>query len=153
MIRAHKRLLALGAVLLALVLMPFACAEKTPPRAAPAPPPAAPADTTTPREIELSDAKMTFRNADIAMFEVKYRFTKGQPQIDHEYHVHVAFPGTTNSGIASLTGRQLKKEGVLKDGFQLSQPGAKAFEIKVLEAPSPRDTFHKISNVATGTIQ
>ena len=158
MSRFSGRRLALCTILGALLVLPVACAEKThPPAAAVAPTaesptPPEPADRT-PREVELSDAKMTFREPTIVLFEVKYRFTKGQPQIDHEYQVEVTFPGTSNSGVKPMIGRQLQKEGVLKDGFELSQPGAKSFEIKVTEAPSPRDRFKKISNLASGQIQ
>lgn len=154
MTRSLKRLAALGVVLGLLLALPFACAEKTmPPGRVAERPPQVPIDTTTPREIELSDATMKYRDAEVVLFEVKYRFAKGQPQPGYEYQLEVDFPGTANHGLKPLIGRQVQKESIVKDGFQLSKPGAKSFEMKITEAQSPQHPYHKISNVATGTIQ
>lgn len=155
MVRAYARPLALALLLGLLLVCPFACADKAPPapRAAAPPPAPEPVDTTTPREVELSDATIKFRDERVVVFEVKYRFTKGQPQPGYEYRLDATFPGTTNSGLKPLVGREVGKEGVLKDGFQLQQPGAKTFEFTLLEAPSPMHPFKTISNVVRGTIQ
>src|SRR4051794_36434334 len=115
MTRSLWRLAALTGILVVLVALPFACTERatSPPPSVAARPPAEPIDTTTPREIELSDAKMSFRDAEVVMFEVKSRFTKGDPQPGYVYQLEVAFPGTTNRGIKPLIGQEVKKQGLL----------------------------------------
>ncbi|HEY7154881.1 MAG TPA: hypothetical protein VH575_13040 [Gemmataceae bacterium] len=105
----------------------------------------------TPGEIELSDPKVVFVEPDFVQVEVKYRFTKGQP--DKYYMCDVAFPGTTNHGVKPMQSWQLKSEGVIRDKFQLSKPGAKTFEIHVSETDSPQLGYKKISNVVSGSIQ
>src|SRR5437667_10472150 len=116
MSHSFKRLLALGLILGIVVVLPFACGEKSSPPAAALvnAVPSEPLDTT-PREVELSDAKMSFRDSEIVMFEVRYRVTKGQPQPGYEYRLEVAFPGTTNRGLKPLVGREVQQEAVLKD--------------------------------------
>jgi hypothetical protein len=42
---------------------------------------------------------------------------------------------------------------VIKDGVELSEPGAKSFEIYMSEASSPQGGFKKISNVVSGPIK
>lgn len=155
MLCSDKQRLALGFAIGILLVLPLACADKREPQRV-AVAPAALQDSHEPedesvREIELSDAKMAFRDPSIVTLEVKYRFTKGRPQ--KEYQVEIAFPGTSNAGIKPMQSHELRKEGVIKDAFRLSQPGAKSFEIVITEAPTPRDQFKKISNVATGVIQ
>jgi hypothetical protein len=42
---------------------------------------------------------------------------------------------------------------VIKDGVELSEPGAKSFEIYMSEASSSQGGFKKISNVVSGPIK
>jgi hypothetical protein len=116
-----------------------------------------PKESKEPSEIELSDAKVTFRkpaSADdrtIVMFEVKYRFTKGLPT--RWYKLDIAFPGTTNHGFKELGFLPKDTEGVIKDGIELRHLPVKSFEMHVSEAASPMDRYHKISNVLSGPVE
>jgi hypothetical protein len=120
--------------------------------------PAAPSTTvvvrtmpTTPSEIELSEAKVTLLEPTKASIEVKYRFTKGQP--NQCYSLDITFPGTSNQGIRRMDGWELKKEGVIRDQVMLREPGAKSFEVTMSETPSPQLGYKKVSNVVSGQIQ
>jgi len=104
----------------------------------------------TPCEILLSDPKVTFVEPNVIQFEVKYRFTKGQP--DKYYACDVSFPGTDNHGVRLMESWELKTEGVIKDGIVLSKPPVKSFAIQVSEAPSPMERYQKISNVVSGSV-
>jgi hypothetical protein len=118
--------------------------------------PAPGAKSDGPSEIELSDPKVSLREPAakderaIAMFEVKYRFTKGGPH--GYYRCDISFPGTPNHGTKNMQGWELKAEGVIKDGIELGKPPVTSFEIYISEAPSPQGPFKKISNVVKGSM-
>jgi len=136
-----------GCLVFFLVILASGCSHKT---SAPAPlvvQHAAP----TPGEIELSEPKVAFVEPDLVQVEVKYRFTKGQP--DKYYSCDITFPGTRNRGVKPMLSWELKPEGVIRDKFQLSKPGAKTFEISMSETESPQSGYTKISNVVSGPIQ
>jgi hypothetical protein len=105
---------------------------------------------STPGQIELSDAKVTLVEPMLAQFEVKYRFTRGQP--DRYYACDISFPGTANHGVRQMEAWELKPEGVIRDAVVLSQPGVKSFAIHMSESVSPRERYKKISNVVSGPI-
>jgi hypothetical protein len=106
----------------------------------------------TPCEVELSDPKVTLLEPNLVQVEVRYRFTKGQP--DKYYSCEVSFPDTPNHGVKMMESWELKPEGVIRDKFQLRQPGAKSFEIYLSETPSPQQApYKKISNVVGGAIE
>jgi hypothetical protein len=104
-----------------------------------------------PGEIELSDAKVTLADEHTIRFEVKYRFTKGKP--DKYYQCDISFPGTANHGVRTMSGWELKAEGVIKDGIVLSKPPVTSFEIRMSEAASPQDGYKVISNVVSGKVE
>jgi hypothetical protein len=104
-----------------------------------------------PGEIELSDPKVTFEEPNIVRFEVKYRFVKGRP--DKYYACDIAFPGTLNHGRKVMDSWEMKPEGVLKDGVELRERGAKTFEIYMSETTSPQLGYQKNSNVVKGQVQ
>jgi hypothetical protein len=104
-----------------------------------------------PGEIELSDPRVTLHEPNLVQFEVKYRFTKGRP--DKYYACDISFPGTLNHGKKLMDSWELKPEGVIRDGIELSQPGAKTFEISMSEAVSPQLGYRKNSNVVKGQIK
>lgn len=135
--------------ILALILLP-ACGQRA---ASPAPKPVAAVRETPalPSEIELSDAKVTLHEPDIVGFEVKYRFTKGQP--NQYYSCEITFPGTENLGVRLMESWELKTEGVIRDKVMLSKPGVKSFEIHMSESSSPMATYKIISNVLSGPIE
>jgi hypothetical protein len=105
----------------------------------------------TPSAVQLTDAKVVLLEPTVVHFEVRYRFTQGQP--DKYYACDIAFPGTANHGVRLLEGWELKAEGLIQDNVQLSQPDVKTFEISMSESSSPRETYRKISNVVRGSIQ
>ena len=107
--------------------------------------------STTPGDIELSDAKATLVDGKVVQFEVRYRFSKGKP--DKYYSCDVSFPGTPNHGVRMMSSWELKTEGVLKDGIVLSKPPVTSFEIHMSEAVSPQDGYNKISNVVSGKVE
>ncbi len=104
-----------------------------------------------PGEIELSDPRVTLREPNTVQFEVKYRFVKGRP--DKYYSLDIAFPGTQNHGTKKMSNWELKPEGVIRDGIDLSDPGAKTFEIYMSETTSPQLGYTKNSNVVKGPIR
>jgi hypothetical protein len=104
-----------------------------------------------PGEVKLSNPKATYRDPTTVMFEVKYRFTKGRPSM--YYSLEISFPGHPNHRVKKIESWELQQEGVIKDGVELSEPGAKSFEIYMSEASSPQGGFKKISNVVSGPIK
>jgi hypothetical protein len=104
-----------------------------------------------PGEVELSGPRVTLLEPNIVQFEVKYRFTKGQP--DKYYSCDVSFPGTPNRGVKTMMSWELKPEGVIRDKIELKKPGAKSFEIYLSETPSPQEGYKKISNVVSGPVR
>ena len=104
----------------------------------------------TPGEIELSDATVTVLEPKLVEFEVKYQFTRGRP--DKFYSCEIHFPGTPNHGVRFMESWELKTEGVIRDKFLLSQPGAQDYEIHMAESTSPRERYKKISNVLKGRV-
>ncbi len=126
-----------------------ACREK-PERSAP--PVVARVAPSTPGEIELSDPMVTLSAPKRVQFEVKYRFTRGQP--DRYYACDISFPGTPNHGVRLIEAWELKPEGgVIRDTVELSHPGAKTFAIQMSESLSPREVYKKNSNLVSGPIQ
>jgi hypothetical protein len=130
-----------------LVGMAAGCAGKTD---SPAPAVVAGQGPSTPGEIELSDLKVTLVEPSLVQFEVKYRFTRGQPE--RYYACDISFPGTPNHGIRQMDAWELKPQGVIRDRVVLSQPGAKSLAMHMSESPSPREAYKKISNVIGGPI-
>ena len=132
-----------------LVILAAGCGH---PGTSSAPPSHARHASTTPSEVELSDPTVTLLEPTLVQVEVRYRFTKGQP--DKYYACEVSFPGTPNHGVKMMESWELKPEGVIRDKFQLRQPGAKSFEIYLSETPSPQQApYKKISNVVGGAIE
>jgi hypothetical protein len=135
--------------LVPLAVLASACAQKNGVSAPPTQ--QAPRQASeTPSEVLLFDPKVTFVEPNIIQFEVKYRFTKGQP--DKYYACDVSFPGTENHGVRLMESWELKTEGMIKDGIVLSKPPVKSFAIQVSEAPSPMERYQKISNVVSGPV-
>jgi hypothetical protein len=126
----------------------LACGQKAD---APAPVPAARRAPPVPGEIQLSDPKVTLLEPTLVQFEVKYRFTKGQP--DKYYLCDISFPGTPNHGVKPMDSWELKAEGVIRDKVALAKPPVTSFEIQMSEAWSPQDGFKKISNVVSGPVE
>jgi hypothetical protein len=104
-----------------------------------------------PAEVELYDPKVYFRDAEVVMFEVKYRLTKGK--LDKFYECQIAFPGTPNAGIKDMSRSELRAEGVIRDGVRLYKLPVMSYEISLSEGRSSRGPWKKISNVLRGTIQ
>lgn len=104
-----------------------------------------------PNEIVLSEPRITLIDPTLIQFEVKYRFSQGGP--DKFYSCEVQFPGTKNRGRKLMDSWELKKEGIIKDGIRLAESGVTSYEIHITEATSPRETYHKISNVLSGKVQ
>jgi hypothetical protein len=105
-----------------------------------------------PSEVELSDLKAT-QDGRTVMFQFKYRFTKGRPR--QTYRFDISFPGTPNNRVMHLEAWQLLqrgKEGLLRDGVELSKLPVSTLEIVMLEAPTPRDRYTKISNVVKASV-
>ena len=149
MSESTRRRVAGGLLGLPLLVLAFGCGQKP---VAPVSTQAAVAEHAeqTPGEIELSDAKVTVVEPTLVRFEVKYRFTKGQP--DKFYACDISFPGTPNHGVKPMESWELKKEGVIKDGVVLREPPVKTFEIHMSETTSPQLPYKKISNVLTGSV-
>jgi hypothetical protein len=98
----------------------------------------------------LSDLKVTVIEPTLVQFEVKYRFTRGQPE--RYYSCDISFPGTANHSVRPMDAWELKPQGVIRDRAQLSEPGAKSVAIYMAESASPREAYKKISNVISGPI-
>ncbi len=136
---------------LSLFLLASGCGQNSsePPRAA-APVAVVESEPPVPGEMELSDPKATFRDEEVVLFQVKYRFTKGKP--DKFYQCTILFPGTTSAGIKDMERSELQAEGVIKDGVRTYKNPVKAYEISVAEGPSQLGPWRKMSNVVSGTI-
>ena len=135
-------------LVLFLTILASSCGPKA---SVPAPALVAEQTAPTPSEIELSDPKAVLLKGDIVQIEVKYHFTKGQP--DKYYSCDVTFPGTSNRGVKPMMSWELTSEGVIRDKFQFSKPGAKIVEIFMSETTSPQNGYKKISNVVRSPIQ
>ncbi|MCI0376206.1 MAG: hypothetical protein L0215_01235 [Gemmataceae bacterium] len=138
-------------LLLALLMALFmGCGQE------PAPPGTAVVQTnrpvsTEPGQIQLSNPKVTLAEPNMVQFEVNYRFTKGKPE--KYYLCEISFPGTQNHAVKPMDSRELKPEGVIKDGIVLFKPPVKTFEIRVSEADSPQNGYKIISNVIGGPVE
>ncbi len=132
-------------VLLLLVGLASGCTQRTE-----APVPVPPKVSAEPRQVELSDARAKRIEPELVEFEVRYRFTQGEPC--QAYACDITFPGTSNHGVRKMENWELKHEGVIRDRVTLSSPGAKTFSITLSEAPSRRESYKKISNVVSGPI-
>lgn len=150
MSESTRRLCARCLVFFPLVVLASGCGRKTDP-AAPAPAVVVQHAPPTPGEIELFDPKVTLLEPTLVQFEVKYRFTKGQP--DRYYACDISFPGTLNHGVKPMQSWELKTEGVIRDKVVLSKPPVKSFEIQMSEAASLQDGYKKNSNVVSGPVQ
>lgn len=118
--------------------------------------PATPADddtqaTAEPSQIELTDPRVALGESNLVSFAVKYRFTQGKP--NKYYMCEISFPGTSNQGNKQMDSWELKSEGTIKDGIILSKPPVEKFSIRVLEADSPQNGYHPISNIVSGQVQ
>jgi hypothetical protein len=148
MSRSFRRPRAGGFVVFALLVLPWGCGPATD---APVPSVVARQTPPTPSAIQLTEAKVVLLEPTVVHFEVRYRFTQGQP--DKYYACDITFPGTASHGVRLLEAWELKAEGVIRDKVQLSERGVKTFEISISESPSPRETYRKISNVVRGPVQ
>lgn len=135
-----------GLILLPLMLILTACAQRPAPIVA-----QAKRLSTEPGEMELSEAKAKFTPPNRVRVEVRYRFTKGRPE--KYYLCEISFPGTTNVGAKSMDSWELQPDGVFKDVVQLNKPPVDKFEIRFSEADSPQNGYKMISNVASGTVE
>src|SRR5690242_19209273 len=108
-----------GRLLVALVVLAAGCSPRAaaPGTVAARAPRAASAE---PGEIELSDPRVTFTEPNRVQFEVRYKFTKGQP--DKYYLCEIFFPGTPNHGAKPMDSWELQSEGVIKDRLELTKP-------------------------------
>ena len=140
-------------LILSLAVLSPGCAPKTQaPVASPAGGQTAPEPAADgPREVVLSEPRVSLRDATTVVFEVKYRFTKGRPS--GAYACVISFPDHPGRAEKRMESWELKQEGVIEDGATLSQPGVKSFEIHLAEAPSQRGPFKKISNVVRGAVE
>lgn len=140
-------------LLLAVVaLIPVGCGQSFAPPAAqqPAAPRKPPSDGAV--EIELFEPKVTIRDAQTVAMEVSYKYTKGESHPDRFYNLELRFPETNNAGVKTMVGADLRTEGgIIKDWFTAPKPGAKSFEICLLEAPAPAGPYKRVSNVVKGT--
>lgn len=131
----------------------YGCQESPP--AAPAAPVAAPSTTAVevksePGKVELSKATAFIDDGNIVRFEVSYRFTAGSPV--KNYMCEFTFPGTNERGMKPLDPWEVKPEGVIKTGIQVSDPAVKEFEVTFSEADSPQFGYTLISNTLKGEI-
>jgi hypothetical protein len=147
---------AFTASLLSLLLaLAAGCGRTSPPPAVVQSAEAAVAVSTEPLEVELYDPKVTWRDEDVVMMEVKYRCAKGEPKPSSHYRLELRFAGHPNdSRIMTLFGPALRKEGgTFKDGFSLPKDAGKMYEIVLAEGDVPWGPFHKMSNVVKGEIK
>jgi hypothetical protein len=103
-----------------------------------------------PSEVELSNPKLTHVAPDRLRFEVSYRFVKGVA--GKSYMCELSFPESSNQRMKPMEWWELKPEGVIKDEIRADFPLGKKFEIRLSEAESPQDGYHKISNVVSGEV-
>jgi hypothetical protein len=112
---------------------------------------AATAEAAPPGVVELTSAKAKFDADMIVRFEIAYKFTSGSPV--KNYLCEITFPGTDDRGIKPMDPWEVKPEGVIKTGIQVSSAAVKEFSITFAEADSPDRGYKVISNTLTGTIK
>lgn len=101
--------------------------------------------------VELISATGRLNDDNIVRFEVNYRFTSGSPT--KHYMCEFTFPDTNNRGFKPLDAWEVKPEGVIKTGIQVSDASVKKYSITFSEADSPQQGYKVISNTLTGEIE
>jgi len=101
--------------------------------------------------VEMSDLKIKRLTPLSAGFEVKYRFTKGQPQPGRKYMCHVKFKGLEIYSNRPHDGKDLKLEGTLQGEIAVLEPDQTALEIWMGELVEDK-RYQKISNIVDGPI-
>jgi hypothetical protein len=106
-----------------------------------------PADPTRPA-IELSQASV---NSDGKMLscEVKYRFLDSGPKENAWYVCEAQLKGGASYFVVQTRGKDLKREGSLKNEFGLLQPFMGQIDFFWSEGPTEKGPFTRASNVLT----
>jgi len=103
-----------------------------------------------PAEVELGEPTASFQAPGIVRVEIPYKFVAGSP-VAH-YGCEVKFLDTDFTGLKFMQAWELKKEGVIRDGFEVGKEPKGAFEVVFTEAESPDRGYHPISKVVTGQV-
>jgi hypothetical protein len=109
------------------------------------------ATAAPPGVVELISATGRLNAENIVRFEVAYRFTSGSPT--KNYMCEFAFPGTNDRGVKPLDAWEVKPEGVIQTGIQVSDESVKEYSITFSEADSPDRGYKVISNTLTGEVE
>ncbi|QDT54737.1 hypothetical protein Pan44_27730 [Caulifigura coniformis] len=137
--------------LLAVSLM-AGCGEQAE-RSAPAAP-STPKPTVSypegPSGVRIDDVHVTWRTPAVIQLEIPYKFTSGGPR--KVYAVHVAFPGTTASGVRPLEASELSLEGVIKTGIEVGDAAITAYTVDFQEAEAPDREFISITTPVKGEV-
>jgi hypothetical protein len=105
-----------------------------------------------PTAIELSEPKVVLDDPTAVSYEVKYRFTKGQPAAGRWYNCEIIVEGA-GVGLKQMGGDEMNSEGVVKDGVRLPKPPTGSYQIKISEASSTGGPFRLASNVLSGRVK
>jgi hypothetical protein len=151
---AHRSLLAALAVSCSL-----GCGDSTPKSNPPAGFPGSSESSTASSEpevqIELSNPKVARVGPKMFVYEVQYRFVKGQPHPKKWYSLSVSFEKASLAS-TEMHGTELKTEGTIRgDTFLFSDEPTK-FEMQFRETPGTgpkaKGSYKTCSNKLSGTI-
>ncbi len=149
-----------GMILLSLVALPLGCKQSSSSTSATNPAPNGQSTVAPTRQppaqatvVELSDPKVTLENGTTLRYQVKYRFTKGQPKPEHWYACNIEFEPARGAGLKRIQGKDLKVEGSIEETLRLLKSGAKEYHIYLSEGPGMGGPFRQISNDLKGPIR
>ncbi len=104
----------------------------------------------TPAEVKIGTIKAIFESPDIVTLKIPYEFIRGKPVA--YYKCEVSFPESQQGGVKMMEAWELHEQGVIKTGFNVSQPPGTSVEVVVSEAERPDKGYNPISEKAVGTI-
>jgi len=144
----HRLLLTACGVLAAAVIAGCSNQAKPPAPHAPAASQKAVSYPEGPSVVTIGDVHVTWRTPTVVQLEIPYTFTSGGPR--KVYAMHVAFPGTTASGVRPLEAAELSLEGVIKTGIEVGNAPITTYTIDFQEAESADREFLSITTPVTG---
>jgi hypothetical protein len=101
-----------------------------------------------PASIEITDVKARYDAPEIAYVQFEYRFTSGHPLAF--YQCDIKFPDSGQGGVKEMQAWELKDNGVIKTGFNVTKSPGNTVEITIGEAETPDKGYKVISNKASG---
>lgn len=103
-----------------------------------------------PAEVKIGTIKAIFESPDVVTLKIPYEFIRGKPSA--YYKCEVTFPESQQGGVKMMEAWELHEQGVIKTGFNVSQPPGASVEVVISEAERPDKGYSPISEKAVGAI-